>query len=1021
MSPDPFGTAALRQAVLDAWSGSPARFREDANAEEDLLRGGYRDRWFVELAQNAADAAERAGTTTVLRVRLEGGEVHVAGAGAPLDADGVAALASLRASAKRGDGGVGRFGVGFAAVTAVSDAPRVVTRRPDGTVAGVAFDRARTARAVADAGVPALADELARRDGAAPALRLVWPTDADEPAPPPGTDTEVRLPLLPGLEPADLLAAAAAQAPDLLLALPPLQAVDLPGGVVARTEDGDVVRVGDRAWHVLRVEGTIPADLLAGLAVEDRTRTGWRATWAVPADGAAASSDVLHAPTPTDERTTLPARLLATVPLDPDRRHVRPGPVTEHVLRAAAARYPDLVRARPVDERPGLVPRPALPASAVDATLRDAVLGALRTSPWLPGTAGRDLAPAAAQVLDLDPTAPPEALAALGDRLADVLPGLVDARLAAPRHAAALAAVGVTRVGPAALVDALAGLDRPVAWWRALVAGLAALPALTASGAREELAGLPVPLADGRVVRGARGVLLADGGTDGGTDGDTDLAARLAAAAVPGLRVAAPGLDADPGARDLLVALGARPVEGPALLADPALREAVERSVDDAEAGADPELLDALGDLVLALVAAGGDPDGGLGAVALRDADGGYRRADELVLPDGALRGLVDPDGPLGVLDPAVAAAHPRHALTAVGVLDGFAVLRDDAPAGPDHDLDDEETWWAEEVDPAAERLDGPDGPGPGPMVAVRDLELVADDRWDAAWTVLAGDREVREALGGARPVEAAGDDRPRPYTAWWLGRHGRLAGRPPTAWRLPGATAVAGLWDPVPDAVAARLDPAFLAAVGVRTRARVACADDATDLLARLADPERTVPPARAAAAHAALAEAVAAGRVTVADVEPPDRVRTADGRVRDADPARDTPPAVLDRAQLAGVLPPAVLVLPGTGDPAVLADLLDLAPASERVRVTVREGGRAVPWEELPAAVSWAAALGQALPDGALVLHERLRVLVVDGERGGAPVEYTPSAWVDDDGVTHADDPVRGLIAALAHEHEK
>ncbi|NEB79155.1 hypothetical protein G3I40_28630, partial [Streptomyces sp. SID14478] len=58
---DPFGTAGLRRGVLDAWTGSAARFREDANAEEDLALGGYRDRLVVELAQNAADAAARAG------------------------------------------------------------------------------------------------------------------------------------------------------------------------------------------------------------------------------------------------------------------------------------------------------------------------------------------------------------------------------------------------------------------------------------------------------------------------------------------------------------------------------------------------------------------------------------------------------------------------------------------------------------------------------------------------------------------------------------------------------------------------------------------------------------------------------------------------------------------------------------------------------------------------------------------------------------------------------------------------
>ncbi|MGH3403816.1 MAG: hypothetical protein ACRDRJ_15155, partial [Streptosporangiaceae bacterium] len=58
---DPFGTAGLRRRVLAAWAASPARFREDANAEEDYALGGYRDRAVVELAQNAADAAARAG------------------------------------------------------------------------------------------------------------------------------------------------------------------------------------------------------------------------------------------------------------------------------------------------------------------------------------------------------------------------------------------------------------------------------------------------------------------------------------------------------------------------------------------------------------------------------------------------------------------------------------------------------------------------------------------------------------------------------------------------------------------------------------------------------------------------------------------------------------------------------------------------------------------------------------------------------------------------------------------------
>jgi len=54
--------------VLASWQSAPARFREDANAEDDLARGGYRDRLLVELAQNASDAAG-AGGRLVLRLK----------------------------------------------------------------------------------------------------------------------------------------------------------------------------------------------------------------------------------------------------------------------------------------------------------------------------------------------------------------------------------------------------------------------------------------------------------------------------------------------------------------------------------------------------------------------------------------------------------------------------------------------------------------------------------------------------------------------------------------------------------------------------------------------------------------------------------------------------------------------------------------------------------------------------------------------------------------------------------------
>ncbi len=96
---DPFGTDALRDGTILAWRNSPTRLREDAAAEADLVRAGYRDRLLTELAQNAADAA--AGPASPGRcVELHGDVLRIANTGAPLDIEVVQALAALRASGK---------------------------------------------------------------------------------------------------------------------------------------------------------------------------------------------------------------------------------------------------------------------------------------------------------------------------------------------------------------------------------------------------------------------------------------------------------------------------------------------------------------------------------------------------------------------------------------------------------------------------------------------------------------------------------------------------------------------------------------------------------------------------------------------------------------------------------------------------------------------------------------------------------------------------------------------------------
>jgi len=1029
---DPFGTQELRLAALQAWRSSPTRFREDANAEEDLVLGGYRDRWFVELAQNAADAAARAGAPGELRVSLVDGELRVANTGEPLDAAGVAALASLRASAKRDTRSVGRFGIGFAAVLPVSTEPRVIS-----TTGGVAFSARRT-KDLVDA-EPRLREEVAQRAGRVPVLRLVWPVDPPvdptakptakpraQPgeAPPAGFDTEVRLPLA-GVTDADaLLTEAAAQAADLLLALPALHRIDVAGRMYRRRElagagvssgdgwDGTVELDepdGSTRWRLVRRDGELPAELLT--AADERHRPHWSVCWAVPVSPSGeprpVGDDVLHAPTPTDERLSMPARLLATLPMDPSRRRIRHGTAADHVLAQAVRAYRELVAALPAEHRTALVPHAGFPLSDVDAALRDGVVAALRTATWLPAAdGGAELSPSSASVLD---TAAPR----LVELLAGLVPGLAAAALSEPARAAAMVVLDVPRLGLADVVAAVTGVDRAPGWWHELYDALTPLVDVDPA-ARDELAALPVPLADGRTVTGPRGTIVVEGASTTHQG--------------PALRVVHP--DA---VHPLLLRLGAQ-LSGPRELLDSvAMREAVERSVEDAEGGLDTV---PLADTVLGLVTAAGDTAAQpwLGALALPEETGEPRRADELVLPDGALRAVLARDTPIGVLHPDVAARHPRDALRAVGVLDGFAVLVDDNPTAPDHDLADERRWWA--------TLDEP----PQRLVAVRDLDLVDDDAWPVALRLLAAGPGAGHAFhdaetGTSRALYDPDADTRRalhdPYTRWWLARHARLAGHPPRHWRLASATQLAGLYDPVPalrptasDRVpegapeppyaglsrvsapenapyagvsrvsggVAMQDDELLAAAGVRTALDVTDDEDAADLLARLADPRRRPGPATVRAAHAALTKAAADSRFDVEELELPATVRAVSGATTDAAGAY-----VLDLSWLAGIADPDRAV--AGGDPYLLAELLDLPLASEQLAADVVSTGRLTPWADLPEVAAASEAMGREVPPGTLTVHDRLTVRTTDGER------HTVPYWVDGDAV-HASDPVRALL---------
>ncbi|WP_019200796.1 sacsin N-terminal ATP-binding-like domain-containing protein [Tsukamurella sp. 1534] len=710
---DPFGTAAVRDAVLASWRDSATRAAEDLAAERDLVTVGYRDRVAIELAQNAADAAAAQGVAGELAVWSDAAGVHVANTGAPLTESGVASLSALRVSPKSADGAagtVGKFGVGFAAVLTVTDHVRIRS-----AAGGIEFSAARSRE---DAG----RDEVA-------ALRLPYPVDEPPAA---GYTTEI---VLLGADPA-LVGEFADEAEDLLLDLPALGRIVIDGAPV------------------------LPPALPTG--------RGPHARWV---RGAGAAH--LHSPTRTDEPLTLPVRVIADLPTTADRRRLHP----DAEIARAAEGYAEFVAAQP--DPMGLLPPRRPPAGPVDAALRDAVEDELRGHPWVPSPDG-PLPPGRTAVL-------PGLTDDLYELLSAALP-LVPPALSSAPDAARLVALGARGLTAADLADA-APRDREPDWYAALYAALdaARLPA-------DDLGALPVPLADGRVVTGARGATVVAGGA-----GDL--------AGVTWARIVHPAAE-----HPLLERAGARRVTPAELVSDPALRA----EVDDIDWGAGPDDGDvALTEAVLGCLGEGGVAGPAwLGALPVPGDDGALYPADELLAGGAPLRAALGDDHPYGTVDPGFQERYPVSALRAIGVGWTFSVLREDYPTGPDPTLDGAEQWWDQ-------RTTEPDE-----LIAVRDLDLV--EHWDPALALLA---DLPEVL-----------DDPDGYTAWWLRTRTAVGGTRP-----PDDETFAGLIDPCEHPDAGRLGAALF--TGVRTDS------DAQLLADALADPDRAPSPGVVLAAHRAIA----------------------------------------------------------------------------------------------------------------------------------------------------------------------
>lgn len=126
---DQFGRA------IDSYRANPNLVTEHANHEEQIRVGGYANRTLLELVQNAADAMSgvdasesgpNAGRVEIV-LDVEHRTLYCANAGRPFSKTGVISISQAYLSGKRGDE-IGRFGLGFKSVLAVTQAPQVFSR-----------------------------------------------------------------------------------------------------------------------------------------------------------------------------------------------------------------------------------------------------------------------------------------------------------------------------------------------------------------------------------------------------------------------------------------------------------------------------------------------------------------------------------------------------------------------------------------------------------------------------------------------------------------------------------------------------------------------------------------------------------------------------------------------------------------------------------------------------------------------------------------------------------------------------
>lgn len=392
---------AQSEMCLRTYKVEKKRVEEDAKIEISTAQGGYGRKQLYELIQNGADAM--LGEPGRIQVVLTRECLYVANQGRPMTVEGLSSLMGTHLSRKRGEE-IGRFGLGFKSVVAISDRPQILSRS-----GSFGFDRRRAQERIRPI-VP---------QGPYPLLRLAEPLDPHRMADEDETlrelmewaTTVVRIPLMKGYE--DLATDIVSFPAEFLLFSPHAEKLILEDrharvsrvvnvrraadGVLTLDDDGQ-----ETTWRVASQKHSPSREALedAGELAHRETITVW---WAIPYQRRAAVGQ-FWAFFPTEDRTTLAGIVNAPWKMGDDRRNLLPGRFNKEILTEVVPALMSRVWHELVDTSDPSSLLDVLPArgresrSWADDVLNEPVFRRLSAVPSLPDVEGRLLNPAKARL-----------------------------------------------------------------------------------------------------------------------------------------------------------------------------------------------------------------------------------------------------------------------------------------------------------------------------------------------------------------------------------------------------------------------------------------------------------------------------------------------------------------------------------------------------------------------------------------------------------------------------------------------